>query len=581
MLVRSPIVAVLGHVDHGKSTILDAIRGTRVAAKEAGGITQMIGASYVSKETIDSVSGDMAQKMKLNLSIPGLLFIDTPGHEAFTNLRERGGSIADIAILVVDVTEGFKPQTIESIKILKQYKTPFVVAANKIDQLGGWKSYENESFLGSLKKQPEHIQQRLDEKLYELMGKISEYGFDCDRYDRVADFSKAVGIIPTSGKNHEGLSDLLVLIAGLSQKFLEGKLEMDENGKGKGSIIEVKDEKGLGSTIDIILYEGVLRKNDEIMFLTTEGVKKTRIRGLLQPNLSGGSERFVNVDKIAAAAGVKIFAPSLEGAVPGSPVETTGDFERDKERIESRFSDFLKDRDGKGLVIKADSLGSLEALISIIRNAGIPIKSAGVGKITRRDVLSARIVREEDPHLGVVIGFNVQILDEAQKESLDSGIRIIWSDVIYRALESYQEWVNEQKEKEQKELEEKFPHPGKIKVLEGCCFRASKPCIVGIEVLTGKIKNGYRLMKADGNPITEIKGIQDDKEKISMAEAGKQVAIACDGISFGKDICEGDVLYVHMRAPELEKWESQMGMLEQSEKDLLMSMKKMLKKSSF
>ncbi len=581
MLVRSPIVAVLGHVDHGKSTILDAIRGTSVAAKEAGGITQMIGASYVKKETIDSVSGEMAQKMRLHLTIPGLLFIDTPGHEAFTNLRERGGSIADIAILVVDVTEGFKPQTIESIKILKQYKTPFVVVANKIDQLGGWKSYENESFLLSLSKQPKHIQQRLDEKLYELMGEISKYGFDCDRYDRVSDFSRVIGIIPTSGKNREGLSDLIVLIAGLSQKFLEGKLEMEEQGRGKGSIIEVKEERGLGSTIDIILYEGVMRKNDEIMFLTTCGVQKTRIRGLLEPNMGGGTERFVNVDKIAAAAGVKIFAPGLDRAVPGSPIETVGDFEAEKGKIEARFSDFLKDREGSGVVVKADSLGSLEALMSLLKNANIPVKSAGVGKISKRDVLSAKVVREENKYLGVVIGFNVRILEEAQKESLGSGIKIIWSDVIYRALESYQEWLDRIKGDERKEMKEKFPYPGKVKVLDGCCFRVSKPCIVGIEVITGRIKNGYRLMKKDGSPITEIKGIQDEKEKIGMAERGKQVAIACDNITFGRDICEGDYLYVHMRNEEIERWEAQKDMLSQEEKDLFFSIKKMIKKSSF
>jgi len=581
MLIRSPIVAVLGHVDHGKSTILDAIRGTSVAAKEAGGITQMIGASYVKKETIDSVAGEMAQKMKLNLTIPGLLFIDTPGHEAFTNLRERGGSIADMAVLVVDINEGFRPQTIESIKILKQYKTPFVIAANKIDASGGWKSYKGESFLSSFAKQPEHIKQRLDEKLYSLMGKLSEYGFDSERFDRVTDYSKAVGIIPTSGKNHEGLSDLLVLIAGLSQKFLEGKLEIEETGQGKGSIIEVKDEKGLGATVDVILYDGVIKKNDEIMFLTGEGVKKTKVRGLLEPNMKGGTEKFVNIDKVVAASGVKIFAPGLEYAMPGSPVEVVKNFEEEKKKIEAQFKNVLVTRDEAGVIVKADSLGSVEALTAILKDAEIPIKSAGVGKITRRDVLAAKVVGEEEKYSGVVIGFNVQILEEARIESRDSEIPIIWSNVIYKALEDYQEWVKEQKEAEKNEMLAKFPWPGKIKVLEGFCFRVSKPAIFGVQVLEGKIKNGYRLMNKDGVVLSELKGMQHEKEKVNEATPPMQLAVSLDGITFGKEVKEGDVLYVYMTKDEMAKWDTQLNLLSDVEKELFGQTKRMLKKHSF
>jgi translation initiation factor 5B len=239
--IRSPIICILGHVDHGKTTLLDSIRGTTVAKKEAGGITQMIGASYVPRGEIDELSKDLASKMKADLKIPGLLFIDTPGHEAFTNLRDRGGSLADLAILVVDVLQGFQPQTVESIKILKQYKTPFIIAANKIDALGGWKSHKTNSFMQSLSQQPEHIQARLDEKMYALMGKISEYGFDSERFDHVRDFTKQIAIVPISAKTKEGLSELLVLIGGLSQRFLGDRLEIDEKGRGKGSIIEVKD----------------------------------------------------------------------------------------------------------------------------------------------------------------------------------------------------------------------------------------------------------------------------------------------------------------------------------------------------
>ncbi|MEM4707693.1 MAG: GTP-binding protein, partial [Candidatus Anstonellales archaeon] len=297
--IRSPIVAVLGHVDHGKTSILDAIRGSRVAAKEAGGITQMIGASYVSKQDIENLSSGLAEKLKIKLVVPGLLFIDTPGHEAFTNLRDRGGSIADIAILVVDVNEGFMPQTIESINILKRYKTPFVIAANKIDVLSGWNKQNTKSFLESLGKQREDVKLKLDEKIYSIVAKLGGYGFNSERFDRVGDFSKEVAIIPISAKTHEGLAELLLLVAGLSQKYLEKELYINRDEPAKGSIIEVKEEKGMGTTIDAIIYDGVLKTGDEFYFLTNKGVKKTKIRALLLPNVRGG-EKYTQVEKIVA-----------------------------------------------------------------------------------------------------------------------------------------------------------------------------------------------------------------------------------------------------------------------------------------
>jgi translation initiation factor 5B len=355
---RSPIICLLAHVDHGKTTLLDSIRGSAVAKKEAGGITQMIGASYVSKKTIDAVARGLAEKMKLNISIPGLLFIDTPGHEAFTNLRDRGGSLADLVILLVDINQGFQPQTVESIKILKQHKTPFLIAANKVDMLNGWKSHNTTSFLESYNKQPEHIRQRFDEKIYSIMGSVSEHGFDSERFDRVEDFTKQIGIVPISAKSKEGLSELLVLIGGLSQKFLGNRLEIDENGRGKGSIIEVKEEKGLGTTVDVIVYDGIIRKNDEIAYMTSNGIMRTKVRGLLEPNMEG-KEKFLYLDDVVAAAGVKICAPGLEGAIPGSPIEVIHDFETDRADIEKQFKRFIFQSDESGIILRADSLGSV------------------------------------------------------------------------------------------------------------------------------------------------------------------------------------------------------------------------------
>jgi translation initiation factor 5B len=576
---RSPIICLLAHVDHGKTSLLDSIRGTAVAKKEAGGITQMIGASYVSRADIDAISKDLAAKMKLTLKIPGLLFIDTPGHEAFGNLRDRGGSIADLVILLVDINQGFQPQTIESIKILKQYKTPFVVAANKIDAISGWKSHGTMSFMESYSQQPEYVRSAFDDKLYGLMGKISEHGFDSERYDKVTDFAKQIAIIPVSAKTREGLSELLVLIAGLSQRFLGESLEIDENGRGKGSVMEVKEEKGLGTTLDVILYDGILRKNDDIAYMTTNGVKKTKVRGLLLPNLGGG-EKYLNVDSVVAAAGVKIHAPGLEGAIPGSPLEVVEDFERDSAAIEAQFRNIIFEKKGElGVVLKADSLGSVEALLKLLANENIPVCEASVGHITRKEVISAGVVAQQDPFLGVVLGFNVNTLDEAAEESRNSKIPIIASDIVYRLIDNYKDWVKGSRERMKKESLAKLTWPGKIKVLDGYVFRASKPAVFGVDVLAGRIKSGYRLMNKAGEVVGEIREIQKEKEKVTEASSGDQLAISCDGISIGKNVTGGELLYTYMIVDELKKWDGQLHMLSEDEKALFAEIRRALVRS--
>jgi translation initiation factor 5B len=581
MYIRSPIVCVMGHVDHGKTTILDSVRGTAVATKEAGKITQMIGASYIRKEDIDRISEALKGKMKFELKIPGLLFIDTPGHEAFTNLRDRGGSIADIAILVVDITQGFQPQTVESIRILKQYRTPFIIAANKIDVISGWKSYSTTSFLESYSKQPDFLKERFDTKIYEMMGRISEHGFDSERFDRINNFSKQIAIVPVSAKTKEGLSELLMLIAGLSQKFLGNNLKIEERGRGKGSIIEVKEEKGMGTTVDVIVYGGVLRKNDEVLFLTVNGAKKTRVRALLEPNVMGGKEKYTNVDEVVAAAGVKISAPGLEGALPGSPLDVVTDFEKNREEIEKTFRDIVFQKRDVGVIVRADSLGSVEALVRLLEDAGVKVKEASTGRITKKEIVTAEAVAAENKYLGAVLGFNISITDDAADAADSRKIPIIASNIIYKVLENYQDWIKDTKEKEKAEASRKMTWPGKLKLLEGCCFRVSKPAIFGVEVLSGKIKKGYKLMNKKGDVVGEIREIQHEKEKLDEATAGMQIAISCDGIYYGKDVCEGDTIYTYVSKAEIGRFDSKPSVLSDAEKALLDEIRKIVIGSPF
>jgi len=369
MNIRSPIITVLGHVDHGKTTLLDSIRKSKVAAKEAGGITQMIGASLVTSDIIKELSKDLEGIFNFNIILPGLLFIDTPGHEVFTNLRYRGSAVADMAVLVIDIKKGVEPQTIESIRILKENKTPFIIAANKIDLIKGWKETGEKSFIKSLKMQKEEVKNELDNLIYSIIGQMSYEGFESERIDRIADFTKQICIIPLSAKTQEGIAELIVIIAGLSQKYLKNRLYIT-NEEVKGTVIEVKDEKGIGKTLECILYDGIIEEGKELYFLTRNGLIKRKIRAILLPNVSSNyaKEKYRRVDKVVAAAGVKLLSSEIDDVIPGSPFSSSYN-----KNIEIEMKAVLFESKNDGIVVKIDSLGSAEAVYNLLKKYGIEI----------------------------------------------------------------------------------------------------------------------------------------------------------------------------------------------------------------
>ncbi len=546
-MIRQPIVGVLGHVDHGKTSILDAIRKSRVQKRESGGITQHIGASEVPSDVIKSICGKFLEKLKISVKIPGLLFIDTPGHEAFTNLRKRGGSIADIAVLVVDINQGFQPQTIEAFEILKEYKTPFIVAANKIDMINGWKK-RSSSFSESLAQQAEQTQMLLDEKVYQLVGRFNEFGVESERFDRVNDFAKQVLIIPTSAKTGEGITELLLYITGLSQKYLEGRLEISREDPGKGTILEVKDERGLGKTVDVILYDGYIKKNDVVVFGTQDGASSTKVRALLKPKaldeIRDPREKFEYVDNVHAAAGVKIFAPDLGNAIAGSSLLVANERESElREEIQKEISDIIVSKRGAGIILRADTIGSLEAITKMLEGAGVKIKEAGIGNVNKRDIIEADAVRASEKYLGIILAFNVNENEDAEIERKRTKIPIIHEDVIYRLIDRYDEWKKDEMDRERNIAFSNVVFPGKIKILPGCCFRASKPLICGVEVVNGRIKPDYEMMDENGKIVGRIKTIQHDKENLKEATAGMHIAVSIDGAVFDKHVCTHDVMY--------------------------------------
>ncbi len=550
--VRQPIVSVLGHVDHGKTTLLDYIRGSTVALREAGAITQHIGATEVPIDVIKEMCGELLKGK--DFTLPGLLFIDTPGHHAFTTLRRRGGSIADIAILIVDINEGFKPQTYESLMILKQYKTPFVVAVNKIDTITGWRK-EKGILPERLKKQSELARSIFEEKIYDIIGTLSEHGFSSDLYSNIKDFTRNVAIVPISAKTGEGVPELLMILVGLAQRFLEKHLTI-EKGPAKGTVLEVKEERGLGTTIDVIIYSGTLRATDTIAVGTRNEPVITKIKALLKPKpldeIRDPRERFENVEEVHAACGIKISAPNLEDVIPGSPLRVVTPENKDKiiEEIKEQ-TELHIELDEEGAVAKADTIGSLEAIVKEAKSRNIKIRKAEVGNVSKRDIIEASATN--DPLQRVILAFNVKILPEAEEEMKNHDVEVIREDVIYTLMERYEEWVYKKREEIEKAKREAIPRPGMIKFLPGYVFRVSKPAIIGVRVLAGRIKPGMKLIKEDGKVVGTIKSIQSEKKSLSEAIQGQEVAISIEGPTVGRQIKEEDILYTDLPESVVKK----------------------------
>ena len=544
--IRQPIVSVLGHVDHGKTTLLDRIRGTGVAGREAGGITQHIGATEVPLAAILEMCGDLVKGRSFR--IPGLLFIDTPGHVAFSTLRARGGALADLAVLVIDVNEGFRPQTIESLNILRRYKTPFVVAANKIDMVPGWRKHEGQPFVRSYEDQPESTREELDRRMYELVGRLFEHGFSADRYDRIADFTTNLAVIPVSAKFGEGVPDLLLTLIGLAQRFLEEQLATAE-GPAVGTILEVKEEKGLGVTLDAIVYEGTLSKGDTIVFGTAAKPGTTKVKAVLKPKpldeIRDPQERFDSVQSVSAAAGVKIVGSSLGKAVAGAPIRVTkGNLAAVIEEVAKESQLHIETQD-EGILVKADAIGSLEGLAYECKQASIPIKFARLGPVSRRDVTDAATAK--NPLNRAILAFNLEILPDAKtalREHPD--LTLLENDVIYRLIEDYQAWRDERKRQLAEAGRKEIAYPAKLLFLGEHVFRTSKPAIFGVRVLAGRIRPGESIMRGDGRPLGRIKTIRTGEKTLEGANQGQEVAISVDGITIGRQINGGDVLYVDL-----------------------------------
>jgi translation initiation factor 5B len=554
--IRAPIITVLGHIDHGKTTLLDYIRGTLVQEREAAGITQHIGASFFPMEKIlNFCKIKKDDPLRKRITLPGLLIIDTPGHTAFMNLRKRGGSVADAAILVIEMPTGPLSTTWEAVRILRDKKCPFIIAANKIDRINGWRSVKDAEFLETYNSQDKWTKGLLDKHLYETIGLFFEEGFSgIDRYDRITDFTKNIAIVPTSAKTGEGVPTILMVLLGIVQQYLQKKIKYTD-GPALGVVLEVKKETGYGITLDTIIFDGHLKKGQTIVIGGLNGAVVSHVRALLTPRdmeeIRDPTNKFVQNDIIYAAAGVKILAPNLEDVVAGAPIRAVAegqDINKVIAAVEEELESITIDTTDEGIILKADALGSLEAAAGLFREKNIPIRKASVGAITKRDVMDAVAAREMDEFSGQICGFNVKILPDAELEASDQNIRIFTSPVVYRVVDDLEEYLKQRREDEIAQVMGELTLPGKMTIMPQYIFRRSDPVVVGVLVEAGTIVQKMKLITQEGKVIGTLHSIKKNNKSVKKAEKGEEVAISIRGAVLGRNLKETDMLYI--KAPE-------------------------------
>ncbi|XP_065880948.1 eukaryotic translation initiation factor 5B-like [Euphorbia lathyris] len=559
--LRSPICCIMGHVDTGKTKLLDCIRGTNVQEGEAGGITQQIGATYFPAENIRERTREL--KADAKLKVPGLLVIDTPGHESFTNLRSRGSGLCDIAILVVDIMHGLEPQTIESLNLLKMRNTDFIVALNKVDRLYGWKTCRNAPIVKAMKQQTKDVQNEFNRRVSNIITEFMEQGLNTELYYKNKEMGETFSIVPTSAISGEGIPDLLLLLVQWTQKTMVEKLTFSN--EMQCTVLEVKVVEGHGTTIDVVLVNGVLHEGDQIVVCGLQGPIVTTIRALLTPHpmkeirVKGA---YIHHKEIKAAQGIKITAQGLEHAIAGTSLYVVGPDDDVDDVKESAMEDMRSvmsriDKSGEGVYVQASTLGSLEALLEFLKSPAvkIPVSGIGIGPVHKKDVMKASVMLEKKKEYATILAFDVKVTQEARELADDLGVKIFIADIIYHLFDQFKAYIDNLKEEKKKEAADEAVFPCVLSIMPNCIFNKKDPIILGVDVIEGILKVGTPICvpERDFIDIGRITSIENNHKPVDYAKKGQKVAVKISSNSseeqqkmFGRHFEQQDSLVSHI-----------------------------------
>ncbi|KAG5833233.1 hypothetical protein ANANG_G00273750 [Anguilla anguilla] len=536
--LRSPVVCVLGHVDTGKTKILDKLRHTHVQDGEAGGITQQIGATNVPLETIVEQTKMVKNFDRENIKIPGMLIIDTPGHESFSNLRNRGSSLCDIAILVVDIMHGLEPQTLESINLLKEKKCPFIVALNKVDRLYDWKKSPETDVAATLKKQKKNTKDEFDERTKAVILEFAQQGLNAALFFENKDPRTFVSLVPTSAHSGDGMGNLIALLVELTQTMLARRLaHCDEL---RAQVMEVKALPGMGTTIDVILINGCLREGETIIVPGVEGPIVTQIRGLLLPpplKELRVKNQYEKHKEVSTAQGVKILGKDLEKTLAGLPLlvahkEDEIPVLRDELVRELKQTLSSIKLEEKGVYVQASTLGSLEALLEFLRTSKVPYAGINIGPVHKKDVMKASAMLEHDPQYAVILAFDVKVERESQEMADSLGVRIFSAEIIYHLFDAFTKYREDYKKQKQEEFKHIAVFPCKLRILPQFIFNSRDPIVMGVIVEAGVLRQGTLLCVPSKGfvDIGIITSIEINHKAVDSAKKGQEICVKIEPI---------------------------------------------------
>ena len=523
--LRAPIVCVLGHVDAGKTKILDKLRHSNVQLGEAGGITQQIGATFIPMENIQSHISKIDERFHTKTRIPGILLIDTPGHASFTNLRSRGSSLCDIAVLILNIDKGIEKQSVESLDLLRMRKTPFIIALNQIDRTYNWRRFDWSGFEDSYRKQKDQQKRLFDEKVEQNKMQFIKNNINAELYYKNTNMKEYVNMVPTSAITGEGLPDLLGLLVYLTDNYLIRQITYKE--EVKCSILEVKVLETIGTTIDVVLVNGTIHVGDKIVIGGLLGPIKTVVKIILLPKPMKEMRvkcEYERYDEISGAIGVKIFCPDLENALAGSPLyvyKTEEEAEHYCNEISKDFNSIVQkylNKKGKGIMVQASTLGSLEAILTFLNEQKVEVAVVGVGNLNKKDVIKLQIKHAEDENVMkedlVILCFDNKVLPEAQKVGDENGIKIFVDDIIYHLFDKFIEFKNKSILERKKEKEKEAIFPCSLKTV--MFINKKDPLIIGVSVTEGVLKIGTPIYCVEKNlPLGVVESIEREKKPIN------------------------------------------------------------------
>jgi len=587
--LRAPIGCIMGHVDAGKTLILDNIRKSKVAEGESGGITQQIGATFLPKTRLQEHLEKCRKTFKdLQFHLPGILMIDTPGHAAFHNMRTRGSNLCDIAIVAIDIFDAdrnqLQPTTIEALKMLKSKKTPFVIAMNKIDMINGWEVHEDDSFTMSYAKQSARVKQLLEGYLSKIKLRFAEQEFNVEIYTRNKNKNEYISLVPTSAFTGEGIADILCLLSELCQTYMAKGLQFVSD-KVRGSVLETKKMVGIGNVCDVILANGELRAGDEIVLGGLNGAFVTKIKSILLPSTLQEMRvkgEYKTVPSVTAAAGVRIQAANLEQALAGSKILVVNrelkkeDREDEIDRLidhvdgemETLAYDYI-DASGVGVFLQANTLGAMEALLEIVKTElEVPISGIRLGDISKADVMKASVANEKGrPEFACILGFMVQCPRDVELQAEASKVTIFQSDVIYRLQLQFKEYLEDMKEQRKIDNADEVVFPVEMEIMPKYVIRTKKPVVLGCRVLRGMLRVGTPIVSmqhdSNGRPaafhVGKVESIQREQKDIEKGDPGDEVAVRFNSgasdvvVTYGRHFDHNDKLVSAITRGSLDK----------------------------